>query len=237
MGIVSLEKMDHLYWLGRYTERVYTTLRVFSQYYDVMIDQNEYAYEGYCKNLAIPNIYKGKANFTDSYLFEETNPDSVYSNLQRAFDNGVVIRESLSSTALAYIQMSLDLLRTARGSKAPLMDLQMIIDYLLAFWGAVDDFVEDEYTRDMIKCGKYVERLDLYLRFSFPARELEKEMAKLINRMEKVHAGQYVEKMKKLGELFETDADLKENRVRAIQLLESTDEKIVEEQLRTAFRE
>ena len=29
MGIISIEKADHLYWLGRYTERVYTILRVF----------------------------------------------------------------------------------------------------------------------------------------------------------------------------------------------------------------
>lgn len=29
MGIISMEKVDHLYWLGRYTERVYTTLRMF----------------------------------------------------------------------------------------------------------------------------------------------------------------------------------------------------------------
>ena len=34
MGIISIEKADHLYWLGRYAERVYTTLRVFFHIYD-----------------------------------------------------------------------------------------------------------------------------------------------------------------------------------------------------------
>ena len=38
MGIISIEKADHLYWLGRYTERVYTTLRVFFHIYDNMIE-------------------------------------------------------------------------------------------------------------------------------------------------------------------------------------------------------
>ena len=41
MGIISMEKVDHLYWLGRYTERVYTTLRVFFHIYDKMIEQPE----------------------------------------------------------------------------------------------------------------------------------------------------------------------------------------------------
>ena len=44
MGIISMEKVDHLYWLGRYTERVYTTLRVFFHIYDKMIEQPEGLY-------------------------------------------------------------------------------------------------------------------------------------------------------------------------------------------------
>lgn len=30
MGIISVEQADRLYWLGRYAERVYTTLRIYS---------------------------------------------------------------------------------------------------------------------------------------------------------------------------------------------------------------
>ncbi len=29
MGVISIEHTDRLYWLGRYTERVYTTNRFF----------------------------------------------------------------------------------------------------------------------------------------------------------------------------------------------------------------
>ena len=29
MGIISVEQASRLYWLGRYTERVYTTIRMF----------------------------------------------------------------------------------------------------------------------------------------------------------------------------------------------------------------
>ena len=45
MGIISIEKADHLFWLGRYTERVFTTLRMFFKYFDEMLDMDNRAYE------------------------------------------------------------------------------------------------------------------------------------------------------------------------------------------------
>lgn len=45
MGIISVEQADHLYWLGRYTERVYTTLRVYFQSFDTMIDEKADSYQ------------------------------------------------------------------------------------------------------------------------------------------------------------------------------------------------
>lgn len=219
MGTISIEKMNHLFWLGRYTERVYTTLRVFDQYYDLMIDGDPTAYEGYCHRLTIPNIYTDKHHFADSYLFEASNPDSLYSNLARAFDNAVVIREELSSTVLAYIQMSLDILISARGSEAPLMELQKVMDYLLAFWGSVDDFVESEESRNLMKCGKYVERLDLYLRFEFPWKYIEKENRKMRNRLEKLEVTRNEENSRRFTEIISSEEMLKAHRLEAIQII------------------
>ncbi len=186
MGTVSLEKMNHLFWLGRYTERVYTTLLMFDRYYDIMIDQDAHVYREYCRRLAIPDIYTDRKQFAQSYLFDRENPDSMYANLMRAFDNAVVLREEVSSEVLAYIQMSLDVLKAAKNRPAPVMELQKVTDYLLAFWGAADDYVENEESRNVIKCGKYLERLDLYFRFDSPAPMLEKEYSKLINRIKRV---------------------------------------------------
>ena len=45
MGIVSVEKANHLYWLGRYTERVFTTLKGFISVYDNMLDSDPTAYK------------------------------------------------------------------------------------------------------------------------------------------------------------------------------------------------
>lgn len=219
MGTISIEKMNHLLWLGRYTERVYTTLRMFDKYYDIMIDRDFFAYDDYCRRLTIPNIYSDKDHFTDSYLFEPENPDSLYSNLGRAFDNAVVLREELSSVVLSYIQMSLDIIKTARGSDAPLMELQQVMDYLLAFWGSVDDFVESEESRNLMKCGKYVERLDLYLRFEYPFHSVEKEVRKLENRLKKLDVSCNQENKERFMEIISTEEGLKENRAEAIKRL------------------
>ena len=58
MGIISVEQVDHLYWLGRYTERVFTTLKLFSESFDKMIDTQEEVFGKYCEVLDIPNIYE-----------------------------------------------------------------------------------------------------------------------------------------------------------------------------------
>ena len=57
MGIISLEHTDRLYWLGRYTERVYTTLRLYIERYDELIDGEPLAYRRFCAELDIPDIY------------------------------------------------------------------------------------------------------------------------------------------------------------------------------------
>ena len=48
MGIISIEKTNHLFWLGRYCERVFTTLKVFRKYYDTMIDGSQSDYQIFC---------------------------------------------------------------------------------------------------------------------------------------------------------------------------------------------
>lgn len=202
MGIISLEKADHLFWLGRYTERVFTTLNTFFIYYDTMLDMDGSAYCRFCEKLAIPVVYKDKDDFIRKYLFAKEDPNSIYNNMLRAFDNAVVLRDELSSTTLSYIQMSLDCMTHAVDSKALLYDLQPMIDYLFAFWGCLDDNVDDEECRNIIKCGKYLERLDLYMRLDYPYRFIEKEYNKFLNRLHKIRIGYNLSEVAKLTEII-----------------------------------
>ena len=203
MGIISVENADHLYWLGRYTERVYTTIRVFFHIFDKMIEAPEGAYQMYCEKLGIPNIYTSNHQFVQSYLFDEENPDSVISSMKRAYDNGVVLREELSSNVLSYIQLALNTLENCSRTTSPLLELQQVLDELLAFWGCADDYVEDEDCRNLLKCGKYVERLDLGGGLDYHKKDLEKEYRKLTNRLGRINLRYNEKNLTRLGQLID----------------------------------
>lgn len=179
MGIISVEKVNNLFWLGRYTQRVYTTLQRYNTGFDKMLDLDIHFYEKYCETLNIPNIYTDYENFISSYGYDTDNPDSIVSNLYRAYDNALVLRDDISSEALAYIHLAQFQLKAAKISDAPLIELQLVMDHLLAFWGAVDDFIDDETVRNLIKLGKKTELLDLKLRFSEENRELKRVFRQL----------------------------------------------------------
>ena len=183
MGIISVEQVDHLFWLGRYTERVYSTLKVYAKSFDIMIDAAEDIYSQYCELLDIPNIYNSNEDFLRRYPFDESITDSIISNLNRAYDNAIVLRETIGSDALSYIQMAVYALGKAANSEAPLIELQQIMDEILSFWGIVDDQIDAEQIRNIIKAGKRIERIDLYARFEMEKSRIEREVHRMIPRV------------------------------------------------------
>lgn len=186
MGIISLEKSSRLIWLGRYTERTFTISRTLGRYFDEMIDRDEYAYRGFLDCLGLPYIYGNRETFIRRYIFDENDPNSLVSQLTRALDNAVVLREELTSDTLCYVQMALDTLRDGVKDDAPMLTLLSVVDDLFAFWGSADDNVASEECRTLMKSGKYVERLDLYVRLGYPFEQVNKEVQKLQNRLIKL---------------------------------------------------
>ncbi len=182
MGIITVEKADHLYWLGRYSERVYTTLKLYCDGYDSMIDLDDSYYIKICELLDIPNIYSSKEDFITRYGYDRSDPNSILSNLLRAYDNAIVMRDEIGTETLAYIQMAVYGLEAAAASHAPMMRIQKVVDNLLAFWGCVDDQIDGRCVRGVMKFGKRVERLDLYLRFRRSPAELHRGYMRLVPR-------------------------------------------------------
>ena len=185
MGIISVEQADHLFWLGRYTERVYTTLRFYFPRFDSMIDETVDSYQTFCESIDIPNIYSSKEDFLRRYPFDADNPDSIISNLNRAYDNAIVLRESIGSETLSYIQLAVYDMNKAAVSKSPLIELQYLLDHILSFWGIADDQIDSEQVRNMIKAGKRIERIDMYARLKVSREELIREVCRMIPRVER----------------------------------------------------
>ena len=219
MGIISLEKSSRLVWLGRYTERTFTICRTLSRYYDEMIDRDEFAYRGFLDCLGLPYIYGSRDAFIKTYIFDPGDPNSLVSQLTRALDNAVVMREELTSDTLCYIQMALDTLREGERDSAHMLTLQHVEDDLFAFWGSADDNVVSEECRTLMKCGKYVERLDLYVRLGYPFRDVEKELSKLLNRLSKVRFAYDETAAKRIIGLTADEESYKANRQEILNLL------------------
>lgn len=180
MGTISIEHGDRLFWLGRYTERAYTTLKALEKLYDRTIDSSQEEYREYLEAFGLNDIYGGREEFFRSFIFDVDNPSSVAASLVKAYDNGIVLREEISTEALSFLQMAMDKLESTRNSSQALcLSLLPLVDILFGFWGCVGEYVYDEEIKTIIECGKYVERLDLYLRLRYPYAVIEREFARL----------------------------------------------------------
>ena len=208
MGIISVENTDRLYWLGRYSERAYTTIRLFADSYDDMIDSELNSYIDFCSRLDIPNIYASGEDFIRTYCFGKEDPNSILSNLTRAYDNCVTLREELGSETISYLQLAVYAMNKAGESHAPMVELQEVADNIVAFWGMVDDDVDSENVRNLIKVGKRVERLDLYARLRMPKDKMLREIHRLAGRIPRTclkYDGKKLEKLQTLIEAPEID--------------------------------
>jgi len=189
MGTISVEYSSNLYWLGRYAERAYTTLNTFFNYHDKSLDKDKNSYKEFLVNLEIDDKYGNHRNFIQGYLYDNTDSFTISSTLRLAHDNALVCRNVIGSEALAYIQLAIDAFNSSRNAKNLRLSLMPVIDYLLAFWGSIDDKISNSEARTIVKCGKLIERLDLYFRLSYDYKRINSEYEKLCHVLTRVRKG------------------------------------------------
>jgi hypothetical protein len=132
------------------------------------------------------------------FLFDTDFAYSVIRSLSNAYDNAIVLREVLSSQALSYIQMALNVMENAGMGLAPMLDLQDVQDYLYAFRGCSDDSILDRQSRYTLKVGSTVERIDMYVRLGCNADLLPAEISRLWSRLQMTPLGRDGERLKVL---------------------------------------
>jgi uncharacterized alpha-E superfamily protein len=163
---------ENLFWLGRYTQRVYTVLHFFRKFQDILIGDDEFAYDSFCRQLGVENKYESADDFLSRYLFDNTDSNSLISALTYAHDNALVLREEIKSENLAYVELCLDVMEEGASKHSDVNELQIVSDSLMAFWGAADDRIFKREVRNMIKAGWRLEALDLHIRFDYPQERL-----------------------------------------------------------------
>lgn len=166
--IISANKANRLFWLGRYVERVYMTLHLLRRVYDKMIDGDPADYEDFWKKLDMTDSYASAGEFTLGMMYDEQNPGSILSSLNRAMDNAIMLREDIKSETMSYIEMSISLIRKLRdGAESNITNLQPITDWMLAFRGSAAQRINSPKVLSIIAIGQIVEKIDIMLRFCY----------------------------------------------------------------------
>ena len=140
---------------------------------------------GLCRRLGVENVYSDAGDFCRRYLFDASQPCSVRASMDALLGNGMVLRETISTPTLAYLQMAESAMEMASRSEAPAVELQWVLDDIMAFRGSFDDAVDHEGVRNIAKTGGTVERVSLMLRMEWQLERLRQEMRKLLNRLYK----------------------------------------------------
>lgn len=109
LALVTASKADNLFWLGRYTERVFTTLSQFFPFYDRVMDTDVDAFRPFARALDLPEDFEDFDAFIHSFLYDEKNPDSVRSAIVYAFNNAVILRPELGSRSLQQVELAIEL--------------------------------------------------------------------------------------------------------------------------------
>ncbi len=175
-NIITADKANRLFWLGRYAERVYISLHLLRRYYDRVLDGDIQDMKEYYRNLDIDcsGDDEDGREFQISQLYDQYNICSIYKSIERANDNGVVLRHDITSESLSYIQMSQVLIKScAEANESNISKLQPITDYMLAFFGSIDERLFDKRIKRFLKLGRLVENIDLHIRFSYPYFRVE----------------------------------------------------------------
>ncbi len=172
-GTISAAKANRLYWLGRYAERTYLNLHLLRKYYDKTIDGAQTEYEDYFNKLDIA-VEPGKMHeFFIQQMYDTKNPTSIISDIERANDNAIVLREEITSETLSYIQLSRCVMQeSGEKQESNITALQPVTDYLLAFWGSLEERLSNLYAINILHAGRLLEGLDMHIRFEYPLAKI-----------------------------------------------------------------
>ena len=183
---ISPAKAHHLYWLGRYAERVSAQMHFLRHYYDLCLDEgHEDAIHEYCSKLNLPICTRDRDAFLVEHLFGD-QCGSLRHTLNCLNDNSIVLREELTTNTIAYVNLCVATLKHSDHRKdVNINSLQPISDYILAFWGSVLQHVTNGATLDMLFIGKRVEFIDMYSRFGEKHSRLAAEWRNMDRRLDR----------------------------------------------------
>lgn len=190
--ILSANKSNCLFWLGRYVERGYFLLHLMRRAYDEVLDLPVGTIPE-SRFLQLLHLYQGETFISSRemmlHLYDPSNPASLKSISERMMDNAILLRPEIYTESFSYIELCHNIIDSCSERRDDnISALQPVTDFLLAFWGSVLERVHGR-KRNLLMIGKYVEQLDMDARYDYKLYRLK-------------------EVWDQLGHYFETDGDL-----------------------------
>lgn len=185
-NVISAMNANRLFWLGRYEERVYKTLHLLRMCYDAMIDGLPDDYNTFWEKLDGSGNYTTQDDFTFGMMYDESNPASVLSSLISAQDNAMLLRGYIATETLAYLEMSVALMRKLKSEgDTNIIDLQPVTDWSMAFWGSIEERIIQRNILLLMSFGRHIECMDMLTRYDYPFERIRKPFDML-----KLHSGE-----------------------------------------------
>lgn len=222
MNAISPAKANHLFWLGRYAERVFAQLHFLRRYYDKCLDEDqEDALEEYCRRLSLGVCPHDRDLFLLQHLFSN-DPGSLRYCLNCLNDNSIVLREELSTATISYVNLCVATLKHCDHNKdINIVSLQPITDFILSFWGSALQNVSSRAALDMLFIGKHVEFIDIHTRFSTPFQRIAAEWTNLEHHFERMNNVVDEVCRKQLKDIFADGREYGKNLSETLQALNS----------------
>lgn len=188
MDTITITKNNRLFWLGRYTERVYQGVLNIRTMHDSILDNHPINIADFRRKVGvISTTFTSPEDFCERYAFDRSLPESLLASGDAMLGNGMVLREILGTQTLSYIEMALSALEEASKSQASDVQFQWVLDDIMAFRGSYSEYIEESEVRNTIRSGASVERVSSYIRLETEDVLLIKEIKKLLNRLNRTH--------------------------------------------------
>lgn len=163
--LLTANVANHLYWLGRYLERIESTLLEVVTTFDTIIDVDKAAGKKLFKRLEVDIKYKNANEFLYEGIFGE-HSSNIYTLIGYVRENAIISRAYIDTNAFGSIVDMSELLKQANNDHMNIdcSFLEKLSSQISEIWGELSR-KQDRNTSDyFIRLGKLVEKVDIHLR-------------------------------------------------------------------------
>ena len=177
----------NLYWFGRHLERVEATLIDVLKLFDVVIDTDKEAGQRYYARLGVDLSYENASQFLDNAIFGD-HPANLADTMRNARENAIICRSQIDADAFGETIKLYQIFDHASRS-AIYVDYRFVDDALSLIneiWGILSRGLLRRKSDHLIRLGRLVEKVDMYLRYDTADEELSEYLNNILITAQKI---------------------------------------------------